>query len=95
MSKQAKKTEVTKPEARAIASEHAERVSAAEQAAVQAEARVGRGLIELLGLAQGAARARANVSATLTKAAISIGIDPDGSDRWNYDPARREFVKEG
>lgn len=94
MSKPSKKTDATKSEMRTISPEHAERITSADLAALRAEAAVGRGLIELLRQAQGAAGARQAVQAALTKAAMSVGIDPEGGEAWNFDAAERGFVKQ-
>lgn len=92
MSKNAKKpAEPKKLEPHKPSAEHVERVEALSQSALQAQARLGRGFLELLGVAQRAREASANVDDAIARAAISVNIDPDRGG-WRWDPAANAFV---
>lgn len=94
MSKPERKTEAQKPEARTPSPEHVRAIAAAESAAVQAHAIVGRGYAEVLGLVQRAAQAEQALNQVRLKAAISVGIDPDGNVPWQWDPALGAYVRQ-
>jgi hypothetical protein len=89
-----KKTQEKKPETRKPSLAHADAIRVAEGASLQTQAAVGRAFIDLLNLAGAASRANQDVQGALIKAAMSVGIDPNGSERWSWDPASATYVRQ-
>lgn len=93
--KKSKISDEIKPESRKPSAEHLARIEMTERAALEAQAALGRGFLELLGIAQQVQVASENARVTHTKAAISVGIDPDGVAPWAWNSAARSYVKKG
>lgn len=87
-----KKTEA-KSDTRKPSAEHLASIERADRAALEAQAIVGRGFLELVGLAQRAHAAGEAQKQARVKAAISVAIDPDGCEPWGWDAERGEFKK--
>lgn len=86
-------TQVEKPDERHPSAQHVSAIGEATHAALLAEAAVGRGLLELLNLATAASQANQATQAAHIKALMSVGIDPNGVERWSWDPAKLGYVK--
>lgn len=83
-----------KPEPRKPGAEHLARIEMADRASLQAQAAVGRGFVQLLGLTQRAQNASDDLAQAHLKAAISVGIDADNPNApWKWDAAARAYVK--
>lgn len=85
--------ETQKPEVRRVSEAHAKAVADAASAALQREAAVGRGFMEVYNLMQAASQANQETQGALVKAALSVGIDPSGEERWSWDAAAMGYVR--
>lgn len=89
-----KPEKIQKPECRTVSSEHLRAIKSAESAAQQAHAIVGRGYAEVLALVQRAQQAEQVLLQARLKGAISVGIDPEGTVPWQWDPSLGAYVKQ-